>query len=199
MDPTSPNTITRLLKQARDGDDDALTEVWQRLYEELRRVAHHLMQGESMRNQIDATELIAEIWLRGRSDSELPENRREFFSRAFKHMAQEVVDQARRRNTLKRGSNWSRCPLEIVPGELSELSTSNLERQNAAAEIMLHWHELHEEHPLAGDVAFCRLVLGLRNDETACALELDPERAKGQWRFAKAKLRSALEASSRDE
>ena len=53
-----PGTITRLLDDARHGDEDALARAWSILYDELRAVAQNLIKGDGLERQVDATELI---------------------------------------------------------------------------------------------------------------------------------------------
>ena len=99
-----PGTITQLLDDARAGDEAALDRAWGILYKELRAVAQNLIAGDGLRNQIDATELIGEIWIKGRTDPSPPADRRQFFTRAFRHMSQELIDRARRERAAKRGA-----------------------------------------------------------------------------------------------
>ena len=190
-----PGTITRLFEQARDGDAGALNQAWTILYEELRVVAHNIMRGDALEKQVDATELIGEIWLRGHKEEELPKDRTQFFGRAFRHMAQELIDYARRRNAAKRGGGWEKRPLGVVAGELSSIQNFDDEKKDAAATLMEHWSELNEQFPVAGNVCFCRLVLDLSNADTARTLDLEPAVAKREWYYARAKLREAMESS----
>lgn len=190
-----PGTITQLLEKARDGDEDALDQAWTLLYNELRVLAHNLMRGDALEKQVDATELLGEIWLRGHKEQELPKDRTQFFGRAFRHMAQELIDYARKRNAAKRGGGWKKRPLGVVAGELSSIQDFDDEKKAAAAALMEHWGELNERFPVAGNVSFCRLVLDLSNDDTARTLDLEPASAKREWYFARAKLREALGTS----
>ena len=188
-----PGTITLLLDQARSGDDAALSRAWSILYEELRKVAHNLIRGERIEHQMDATELIGEIWIRGNYDKTPPSDRNQFFNRAFRHMAQELIAQYRKKNTAKRGAGWSKRPLDIITGELCSLHNLDPERKEAAALVMESWEELNQSLPSEGGVAFCRLVLGLSNDATAKVQGLTPKQAESHWYVARARLRRALD------
>ena len=163
------------------------------LYEELRAVAQNLMRGDALERQIDRTELIGEIWLKGQSDKELPRDRKQFFGRAFRHMARELIDRARARDAAKRGGGWTKRPLDVVAGELSSIDRLDAEQKEATVLLMESWQGLNEVFPDEATVAFCRLVLGLTNDETARTLDRPPKTAENQWYFARAKLRDALE------
>lgn len=194
-----PGTITYLLDQAREGDDKALAEVWTHLYQELRRVAHNLMRGDGLERQVDATELIGEIWMRGHKDRDLPTDRNEFFGRAFRHMSQELIHLARLRDARKRGGGWSRRNFDVATGELAAIDDFGTDKRTEAAELMAHWEDLHRANPVRGNITFCRLVLGLSNAETATTLAVSEKRARQDWDYAKAKLRRAMTMSHHDE
>ena len=187
-----PGTITLLLDHARAGDGEALTRAWSILYKELRAVAQNLIKGDGLQNQIDATELIGEIWIKGQKDPTPPRDRHQFFTRAFRHMSQELIDRARREKAAKRGGGWTKRPLDVVTGELGSLDTLDAEQREAATIVMEAWQEMDKTYPEEAAVAFCRLVLGLGNDSTAVLLERTPQQTKSDWYFARARLRAAV-------
>ena len=194
-----PGTITRLLDEAREGDEVALDRAWSILYQELRLVAKRLISGDGLARQVDATELIGEVWLKGRSDADPPRDRQQFFARAFRHMSQELINRARRERSAKRGGNWTRRPLKVVTGELGSLDRLDTEQREAATVVMEAWQALDATFPEEATVAFCRLVLGLGNDLTAELLERTPKEAEHQWYFARAQLRTALTRAATPE
>ena len=200
MTPSDPNrsqipkgTITQLLDQARDGDEQAMDRAWGILYQELRNVAHNLIRGDRLERHIDATELIGELWLRERNDTELPQDRQQFFGRAFRNMSRELIDRARSLNSLKRGGGWTKHPLALVDGALSSLDSLDSEQKASAALVMEAWSDLDAKLPEHGTVSFCRLVLGLSNGDTAKALGRSADEVQKQWYYARVKLRQALE------
>ena len=186
-------TITQLLDQARDGDEQAMDRAWGILYQELRNVAHNLIRGDRLERHIDATELIGELWLRERNDSKLPQDRQQFFGRAFRNMSRELIDRSRAMNSLKRGGGWKKRPLSLVDGALSSLDSLDSEQKASAALVMEAWSDLDEKLPEHGTVSFCRLVLGLSNGDTAKALGRSADEVQKQWYYARVKLRQALE------
>ena len=190
-----PGTITRLLDQGRDGNDEALAEAWTCLYQELRRVAHNMLRGDALKQHIDATELIGSIWIREQRDDAIPTDRKQFFGRAFRNMARELVERARQRDAAKRGGDWKRHPLEVAEGSLRTLDGWDASKREEAGQLMVHWTELHESFSTAGDVAFCRMVLNLTNAQTASLLELPTKHAQKEWEYARARLKMAMRAS----
>ena len=189
----APGTITQLLDEAREGDGAALDRAWGILYQELRAVAQNLIKGDRLQKQIDATELIGEIWIKGRTDPTPPKDRRQFFARAFRHMSQELIDRARREHAAKRGGGWTRRPLEVVTGELASLDRLAPEQREAAGLAMDAWQSFETKFPDEATVGFCRLGLGLGNTATAKLLECTPKEAERRWYLVRAHLRVALD------
>jgi ECF sigma factor len=60
----SPHRVTQLLQQWSNGDDAALAELTPLVYEELRRLAHHYMEGERPDHTLQTTALVNEAYLR---------------------------------------------------------------------------------------------------------------------------------------
>lgn len=193
--PFDAGTITRLLGRGRDGDEDALSEAWSLLYEELRRIAHNLLRGDGLERQVDATELIGSIWIRDQANADLPRDRAQFFGRAFRNMSRELVERARHRDRKKRGGDWIRQPLLVAEGSLSTIQELGESSRDEAGRLMACWTTLQEELPVTGEVAFFRMVLGLTNDQVATLLDLTPVRARKEWEYARARLKIALESS----
>ncbi|MDG2031785.1 MAG: ECF-type sigma factor [Phycisphaerales bacterium] len=194
-EPIDAGTITRLLGQGRAGDCDALSEAWSLLYQELRRIAHNVLRGDGLERQVDATELIGSIWIREQSARDIPVDRQQFFGRAFRNMSRELVERARHRDRRKRGGGWVRQPIEVAEGSLSTLHGMGESSRDEAGRLMVFWGDLHEELPITGDIAFCRMVLGLTNEQTARLLDLPAEKAQKEWLYARARLKIAQQSS----
>jgi RNA polymerase sigma factor (TIGR02999 family) len=97
--------VTRLLQAARNGDTSALEELLPFIYADLRRLAGSILRGERPGHTLQPTALVHEVYLRMFQGSAIPaQDRAQFFSLAARVMRQVLVDYARRRNALKRGS-----------------------------------------------------------------------------------------------
>ena len=77
----SPHRVTQLLQQWSHGDDAALEKLTPLVYEELRRLAHHYMEGERPNHTLQTTALVNEAYLR-LSDQTSPswQSRAHFFA-----------------------------------------------------------------------------------------------------------------------
>ena len=61
--PASPD-VTSLLVAWSDGDDSALAQLVPRVYDELRRIAHHHLRAERPGRTLQTTALVHEAYLR---------------------------------------------------------------------------------------------------------------------------------------
>jgi len=91
-----PQEVTRLLANWRQGDHTALEKLIPLVYEELRALAHHYMEGQRPNHTLQTTALVNEAYLR-LADQKKPgfANRSHFLAVAAKAMRQVLVDHAR--------------------------------------------------------------------------------------------------------
>lgn len=91
--------ITALLAQWASGDQQALDDVTERLYKELRQLAKGYLRRERPDHSLPPTAIINEAYVRLLSQKESPfcTNRSHFFAIAAHLMRQVLVDHARRR------------------------------------------------------------------------------------------------------
>ncbi len=64
MPGSSPKTVTRLLVEWRNGDQEALDRLFPLVYDELHDIAGRYMRGERSDNTLQATALVHEAYLR---------------------------------------------------------------------------------------------------------------------------------------
>src|SRR5213594_3874465 len=109
----SLHRVTQLLVEWSHGGDSALIELTPLVYEELRRLAHHFMEGQRPDHTLQTTALVDEAYLR-LADQTNPnwQNRAHFFAVAARAMRQIVVDYARSYQTQKRGGGAPRIELD---------------------------------------------------------------------------------------
>ena len=113
----SPHRVTQLLVEWSHGDDSALGELTPLVYEELRRLAHHFMEGQRPDHTLQTTALVDEAYLR-LADQTNPnwQNRAHFFAVAARAMRQILVNYAKSSRAQKRGgSATSSCNLNKEP------------------------------------------------------------------------------------
>lgn len=95
--------VTSLLREWREGDEDALERLSPYVYRELRRLARRYMANEGPRHTLQATALVNEAFIR-LIDSDIDyESRKHFYVIAARMMRRVLVDHARSKNRKKRG------------------------------------------------------------------------------------------------
>ena len=108
----SPQDITQLLVECRRGNRQALDELMPLVYNELRAVARRYLARERPGHTLQSTALVNEAYLKlvGQRDVQW-QNRAHFFGVAAQLMRRLLVDHARRRKRVKRGSGGTRITL----------------------------------------------------------------------------------------
>src|SRR5438046_5521053 len=112
--PSTPqHRVTQLLQQWSRGDDAAVVELTPLVYEELRRLAHHCMEGQRPDHTLQTTALVDEAYLR-LADQTNPrwQNRAHFFAVAARAMRQILVSYARSNRAQKRGGGALKVELD---------------------------------------------------------------------------------------
>ncbi len=175
--------ITELLVQARAGDPERLSAVFESLYPELRRLAaSRLSAGEYT---ITPTVLVHELYMRAITGDPLSAtDRKHFFVAAAQAMRWIVVDHARRRGADKRGGDQIAVTLTEaipLPGE-SEQVLALHDGLEALGEINPRQREIVELHYFAG----------LEFAEIAELLELSVRTVYREWERARAFLYALL-------
>jgi len=105
-------SVTQLLHNWHEGDEEAFEDLVPIVYHELHRLARHYMRGERARHELQTTALIHEAYLR-LVDAELGwQSRQHFFAVAAGVMRRVLADYARRHNAAKRGGGKEALSLD---------------------------------------------------------------------------------------
>src|SRR5437762_6471163 len=95
--------VTRILNAIGGGDSKAAEVLLPLVYEELRKLAAHKMANEAPGQTLQPTALVHEAWLR-LADQQVWESRSHFFGAAAEAMRRILIDRARAKARLRRGS-----------------------------------------------------------------------------------------------
>src|SRR5216684_3710558 len=106
------NEVTRILDAIGRGDPEAAAQLLPLVYDELRRLATAQMAREKPGHTLDATALVHEAYLRLVGDQRF-DDRRHFFAAAAEAMRRILVENARRKRSLKRGGDRQRLDLNV--------------------------------------------------------------------------------------
>lgn len=182
--------VTELLVRWRSGDRQALDSLLPLVYDELRRIARHYLQGERSGHTLQSTALVNEVYMRMVAQ-DLPEwqNRAHFFAVAAHLMRQILVDHARSHRASKRGGDVYKIALEEAEGQPLATDVDILALDEALK-------ELAEMDPQQGKVVELKFFAGLSNEDTAEVLGISPSTVKRDWVTARAWLFRELDRSS---
>jgi RNA polymerase sigma factor (TIGR02999 family) len=159
------------------------------VYEELRRLARRCMRGERAGHTLQTTALVNEAYLRLVNSSRVQwQDRAHFFAITSQLMRRVLVDEARKRRNLKRGSEFTRVDFEEVElsSEPRDIDLLSLDQAlNALAEFSSRKSKVVE----------LRFFGGLSIEETALVLGVSTDIVKREWRTAKLWLLQELNES----
>ena len=184
-----PDRVAALLETARDGNQEALDEVFAIVYEELRRMAHVQRVRWQGDNTLGTTALVHEAYIKLVDQTSANwQDRGHFMAVAAKAMRHILVNYAERRRAAKRGGDAPQVSLE----------DSNPVSEEVADEVIA-LHEALER--LAGmserqaRVVEARFFAGLSIEETAEVLAISPATVKRDWSLASAWLHHEIQTT----
>jgi RNA polymerase sigma factor (TIGR02999 family) len=188
MTGVSSKSVSQLLVKWKQGDGEALRALVPLVYAELRRLAHHYLQGENPGHTLQSTALVHEAYLRLAERSPLQlQNRAHFFAVASHLMRQILVDYARRRRRAKRGGGHKLTLDEAV--FLSRGKALDLVALDGAL------NELSHLDPQQTKIVELRFFCGLSIAQTADILSVSPATVKREWATARVWLHRELNRS----
>jgi RNA polymerase sigma-70 factor, ECF subfamily len=173
--------VTALLKQWASGDQQALEDLTERLYAELRKLAASYLRNERRDHTLQPTALVNQAYLRLLDQTQTPifENRSHFFGIAARLMHQILVDHARRRQAGKR--NGRKIPLNDAIG-LPDGRSADLIALDSSLK------KLEEMDPRKCKAIELRYFAGMSVEEVAEVLELSTRTVGRDLAFAEAWL-----------
>jgi RNA polymerase sigma factor (TIGR02999 family) len=185
--------VTRILTAIEHGDVRAVDELFPLVYQELRRLAAQRMTRESPGQTLQPTALVHEAYLRlvGSEDQHWT-GRGHFFSVAAEAMRRILVDNARRKKSLKYGGDRKRIELDdrvIVNHE--DPPTDELIALDEALE------RLSKKDKVKANLVKLRYFAGLTGEQAAEVLGISLSTANRYWAYARTWL--LLEMTKGDE
>ncbi len=179
------SNVTQILSQIERGDPDAAERLLSLVYDELRQLAAAKLANEKPGQTLQATALVHEAYVRLIDVERVLrwESRGHFFAAAAEAMRRILVDNARRKQTQKRGGGWQRQQLEAVAVPEPE---EDLVALDAALE------KLARMDPQKAKLVELRYFAGLTGEQAAEVLGISPTTADRHWAFARAWLQAEV-------
>jgi len=174
--------ITRILNAIEHGDAKATDELLPVVYEELRLLAAQKLSYEKPGQTLQATALVHEAYLRlvGGGDQSW-NSRAHFFKAAAEAMRRILIENARRKKTLRYGRGRIRIDLGNMDLALEAPADSIIALDKALA-------ELSETDRVKANLVELRYFAGLTLKQAAEILGLPERTAKRHWTFTRAWL-----------
>ena len=176
--------VTRILNAIEGGDPTAGDELIPLVYEELRLLAAQKLSHETSGQTLQATALVHEAYLRlvGQKDQGWG-GKRHFFKAAAEAMRRILVENARRKKSLKQGGNRRRVDMEEIV--LIDYSKVPLDYIIALDEALA---KFSRKDRIKADLVKLRYFAGLTIEQTAKILGISEATAKRYWIYARAWL-----------
>jgi RNA polymerase sigma factor (TIGR02999 family) len=180
--------ITEALARAERGEPGAQEALWDLVYADLKQLAAARLARLKPGQTLQATALVHEAWVRlGGDDPKEWQGRAHFFGAAARSMRNILVDQARRKQSLKRNEGRTAQPM-----------TSEMAADEVASQIdMLALDEaldaLQDEFERPAQIVMLRFFAGLSIAEIAELLGVTTRTVDRDFLFARTWLRRFMD------
>lgn len=199
-DPPSPHDVTQLLVDLREGNDEVLDDLFDRVYTELRQRARGQRRRWKGDPSLQTTALANEAYLKlVDQEKQSWENRSHFFAVAAKAMRHILINEAKRKRAEKRGGDAPKLSLEKLKEELGRDVATGEQRAEVLVVLDEALEQFEAEHPRAARVVECRFFGGMTIDETAEALGVSGSTVSRDWNLAQAWIYRAMKQIMEDE
>lgn len=179
--------VTQILSAIEQGDSKAAEELLPLVYAGLRRLAAQKMAQEKPGQTLEATALVHEAYVR-LVDGEHRrkwDSRGHFFAAAGEAMRRILVENARRKQSLKGGGQFARSDVDEAGFAAPQASDDLL----AVDEALSQLETVDEE---AARLVKLRYFTGLTIPQAAEVLGISPRTADRLWAYARAWLREEI-------
>jgi len=174
--------VTRILNAIEKGDARAADELLPLIYEELRFLAAQKMSRERPGQTLQATALVHEAYIRlvGAENQDW-KGRTHFFAAAAEAMRRILIENARRKQRLKRGGDQDRVEMQTSDLAIEGPSDDLIALDEALA-------KLAQEDPMVANLVKMRYFAGLTLEQSAEILGIARRTADRYWAYARAWL-----------
>ena len=183
------SNVSQVLQAIEEGDANAAAQLLPLVYDDLRHLAAVWMAREAPGQTLNGTALVHEAYLRLVADtgetsrSSSFNSRKHFFAAAAEAMRRILVENARRKRSVKHGGERERVPLPDL--EASAPDEAILELDEALSFLAV-------DDSLAAQVVNLHHFAGLSHEHVAEMLEITVYQARQKWTYARAWLKTAL-------
>jgi RNA polymerase sigma factor (TIGR02999 family) len=175
--------VTRILSQIESGDAVAAEQLLPLVYDELRKLAAAKLAHEKPGQTLQATALVHEAYLRlvEEDESQQWDSRRHFFAAASEAMRRILVENARRKGSLKHGGPRQRL-------DVNDIDIAEPERPEELLAVDEALSQLEQVDAAAAQLVKLRYFSGLTIPQAAEVLGVSARTADRLWVYARAWL-----------
>jgi RNA polymerase sigma factor (TIGR02999 family) len=181
--------LTNILSAIEQGDPSAAAQLLPLVYDELRKLAAQRLAQERPGQTLQPTALVHEAYLRlvDVKQAEHWNSRGHFFAAAAEAMRRILVDNARRKQSQRRGGTLGRCDLRDADHVEVPLDDELIDLDEALARLAL-------ADPQAAELVKLRVFAGMTVEEVAQVQGVSARTVKRNWAYARAWLGRQLSA-----
>lgn len=183
------NVVTQILKAIEQGDSQAADDLLPLVYQELRQLAAQRLAQEPSGLTLQPTALVHEAYIRLVDEEEAQkwDSRGHFFGAAAEAMRRILVENARRKKSLKRGGELKRIDLDV-----NQVNGYQGDDELLALDEALQ--KLAEKDSRKAKLVELRYFGGLTMEEAANALDVSLATAERDWAYARSWLYREMSA-----
>jgi RNA polymerase sigma factor (TIGR02999 family) len=181
--------ITRILSAMERDETGASAELASLVYDALRKLAYQKLAREAPGQTLQPTALVHEAYLRLVDVEKAPhwKSRAHFFAAAAEAMRRILVENARKKRSLKRGGDLVLQPLDEAAIAAPEVG-ADLIALDEALDL------LAQSDPEAAELVKLRFFAGFTSEQAAETLGISPRTADRAWSYARAFLLNEIQA-----
>ncbi len=175
--------VTQILSRIEQGDPSAAEKLLPLVYEELRKLAAQRLRQEKPGQTLQATALVHEAYVRlvDAEHQQRWDSRGHFFSAAAEAMRRILVENARRKRSLKQGGHLARQEFHEADIVAPEISDDLLALDGAL-------NRLAEIDETSAELVKLRYFSGLTVPQAAEVLGVSTRTAERLWTYARSWL-----------
>jgi RNA polymerase sigma factor (TIGR02999 family) len=175
--------VTRILSASENGDQNASAQLLPLVYGQLRELAAAKLANERPGQTLQATALVHEAYIRLVDVEKVQhwDSLRHFFAAAAEAMRRILVENARKKRSLKAGGRRHRV-------DFAKVLPVDKQPQHDLVELSELIDQLATADARAAELVKLRFFAGLTGDQSAEVLGISPRSADFLWKYAKAWL-----------
>lgn len=172
-----PQELTLMIGSAFKGDGNAMDNLIQVIYPDLKMIASGMRHKHMQVSQtLNTTSLVNEAWLKLNKYGIKAESRKHFFCLVARAMRHILIDAARSKLRNKR---------KHLAVDINDFQIESVDHANWFIQLNVIIKSINKSHPRIAQIFELKYFLGLTSQEIADELNLSTRTVKRDWQIAK--------------